>query len=272
MIRGLRRRLALRQRWRAARTAVAAPSRPRRSMEDMAITPEQARHLAESRSDPTAGGLSPLEEILYAGEGRLVHKWLHFPQVYERYLARYRGTPVRMLEIGVFQGGSLEMWRSYLGAEATIHGLDLDPACAERVTPPNRVHIGSQDDPELLRRVVAEMGGLDVVLDDGSHIGRHQWVSFAVLFPLLAEGGLYLIEDLHTSYWPGHEGGIGSKTSGIGLVEAVIQDMHGWYHDAPERTMAREWVHAVHVHDSVVVFEKGRVSPPRHVQVPGSAV
>ena len=82
-----------------------------------------------------------------------------------------------------------------------IFGIDVDPKCAA-FDGTAVVRIGSQDDPKFLRDVAAEMKGIDVVLDDGSHVGRHQRASFDVLFPLLSDGGIYIIEDVCTSYWP----------------------------------------------------------------------
>ena len=104
-----------------------------------------------------------------------------------------------MIEIGVFEGGSLDMWQRYLGADASIVGIDINPGCADRVDPPNVVHIGSQADRAFLEGVVAEFGAPELILDDGSHIARHQRASFEILFPLLQDGGLYIIEDTHTS-------------------------------------------------------------------------
>ncbi len=68
---------------------------------------------------------------------------------------------------------------------------------------PNQVRIGSQDDPAFLRSVIDEMGSPDIILDDGSHVSDHQKISFETLWPLLKVGGLYVIEDLHTAYFPG---------------------------------------------------------------------
>jgi hypothetical protein len=93
-------------------------------------------------------------KLFFAHHGRLVHKWIHYLEIYERHFAPYRNTPVKMLEIGVFKGGSLELWRDYFGADARIFGIDLDPECTNRVTPPNQVRIGSQANAKFLRSVV----------------------------------------------------------------------------------------------------------------------
>ncbi|MGH6912055.1 MAG: class I SAM-dependent methyltransferase, partial [Phenylobacterium sp.] len=171
-----------------------------------------------------------------------------------------------MLEIGVSQGGSLGMWRSYFGPEATIFGVDVDPACAERFDPPNQVRIGSQDDPAFLRSVVSEMGGLDIVLDDGSHVAPHQETSFRTLFPLLATGGLYIIEDTHTAYWPTYDGGYRRRGTAIELAKVLIDDMHAFYHGRPEVLASRSEVGAVLIFDSIIVIEKVDRPRPGHTR------
>ena len=82
-------------------------------------------------------------------------------------LDKLRGQPVTMLEIGVFDGGSLDMWRRYLGFAATIVGVDINPRCADLVDEPNIVCIGSQADRAFLEQVIARHGAPDLVLDDG---------------------------------------------------------------------------------------------------------
>lgn len=231
------------------------------SIETWGIAPDRAPALL-AQAD------SEMARQFYGHEGRPVHKWTHYLDRYEQHFARYRGTSVGMLEIGVFQGGSLQLWRSYFGPEARIMGVDIDPECAARVDAPNVVRIGSQDDPEFLRACVAELGApLDIVLDDGSHIGRHQWTSFQTLFPLVTDGGLYVIEDLHTSYWADFEGRADDSTTGIGLVHALMEDLHAWYHENDESTPAKNQVVGIHVYDSMVFIEKARRSRPEHILI-----
>lgn len=214
---------------------------------------------------------SDIERIVYGTRGRLVHKWLHYLPIYDAHFSKFRGTDFRMLEIGVFKGGSLELWRSYFGDKATIVGVDIDPTCADVVDPPNIVRIGSQDDPEFLRAVNEEFGPFDLVLDDGSHFGRHQLTSFDVLFPLLKSGGHYVIEDLHTSYWRSFEGGYRQPGTAIELVKDVIDDMHSWYHGHDTTTPARDSIVGIHVYDSMTVMDKGVKEPPRNIKVHAGA-
>jgi hypothetical protein len=210
---------------------------------------------------------SELAQTFFDHRGRAIHKWVHTLDLYDRYFAPLRSSKVSMLEIGVFRGGSLELWRKYFGSSATIFGIDIDPQCAGLADSPNEIRIGSQDDPEFLRSVVAEMGSLNLVLDDGSHIGRHQETSFRTLFPLLEDGGLYVIEDLHTSYWRMFEGGFRRRGTGIELVKELIDDMHAWWHPYREQLVAKDEISAIHFHESIVFIEKRRRGRPGHITV-----
>ncbi len=236
-----------------------------RWMRDLAIAAEEAPALA-------AGAKTDLARQFYDSQGRLVHKWLHYLDIYDRHFGQFRGTNVKMLEIGVFQGGSLDLWRHYFGPEAVIFGIDVNPEYAARVDPPNQMRIGSQDDPTFLASVVAEIGAPDIVLDDGSHIGRHQQASFECLFPLLAEGGLYVIEDLHSSYWGGfHEVGYRTSGSGIEQFKALVDDLHGHYHDRPANPLYRDQIASITFCDSIAIMEKRRRERLGHLQIDPTA-
>jgi hypothetical protein len=219
---------------------------------------------------------SDFGRLFYAHEGRLAHKWHHYLAIYDRILAPYRqgfvapdGTtrPLRFLEIGVAQGGSLQLWRQFLGPDAVIFGIDIDPACKAADDGNVHVRIGSQADPAFLRAVVAEMGGVDVVLDDGSHIATHQRVSFDTLFPLVTDRGLYAIEDLQTAYWRNWEGGYHRRGTFIEVAKQLIDDMHAWYHPYPAKiTNAKDEIYAMTWFDSVLAIEKRRKPQPMHIQ------
>lgn len=211
-----------------------------------------------------------LEKLFYSHKGRLVRKWTHYIGYYERHFARFRSSPVRFLEIGVFEGGSLELWRSYFGEDAAIYGVDINPACVDLAAPPNVIRIGSQADKTFMASVVNEMGGIDIVLDDGSHIAKHQRASLQILWPLLSEGGLYVIEDAHTSYWAGeYEGGYGRKGTAIDIAKSLLDDMHGWYHARGHKFVPRHTILGIHVYDSMIFIEKGNKEAPKHVAIGG---
>ena len=134
-----------------------------------------------------------------------------YAQHYEAHFARLRHKRLNLLEIGIggyddpqLGGESLLVWKHYF-PRARIYGLDIHP---KHGIDEHRIRAiqGSQADAELLRRVSAEVGGFDIVIDDGSHLNEHVIATFEVLFPLLHEGGMYVVEDTQTSYWPAFGG------------------------------------------------------------------
>jgi hypothetical protein len=126
---------------------------------------------------------------------------------YERHFRSLRKRKLQILEIGVggfsdpdAGGGSLRMWKYYF-PKSRIYSIDIyDKSHIEEYR--IKIFRGSQANPDFLRTVVEQMGRVDIVIDDGSHINEHVITSFRTLFPLLAEGGIYAIEDTQTSYWP----------------------------------------------------------------------
>ncbi|WP_434621572.1 class I SAM-dependent methyltransferase [Tabrizicola sp. M-4] len=209
-----------------------------------------------------------LLELYASGTERVINKWHHYLPLYDRYFARWRNRPFRFLEIGVSKGGSLDLWRRYFGPEAVIFGIDIDPKCAAFDGISGQVRIGSQDDPAFLARVVEEMGGVDVVLDDGSHLMPHVHKTFEVLFPKLSYGGTYMIEDLHTAYLRRYGGGFRSGENFFNFARRMVDDMHRWYHTHGERRPdLGPDCSGIHIHDSVAVFDKDRPFAPTHSRV-----
>jgi hypothetical protein len=170
--------------------------------------------------------------------------------------------------LGSPRAGSFAVWRPYFGPDATIYGIDTEEACRDKIESLGlncHARIGSQDDVAFLLRVVEDMGGIDIVIDDGSHIAEHQCATFRTLFPLLENGGLYICEDLHTSYWSDWHGGHRRPGTFIELVKDMIDSIHTWYwpltNDLTDMRLHRI-VSAIHIHDSMVVIEKNPVGSP----------
>ena len=131
-------------------------------------------------------------------EGPGIFKWWHYLPIYERHLARFRGQTVHLVEIGVWSGGSLRMWRDYLGVRSRVTGVDIDPACKAFETDGISVVIGDQGDPAFWQEFLADTAPIDVVIDDGSHLPADQIVTLKALLPELRPGGIYVCEDLHS--------------------------------------------------------------------------
>ncbi len=207
-------------------------------------------------------------EIYAHNKGCLIHKWHHYIPLYDRYCAPFRGRTIRFLEIGVSQGGSLQMWRKYFGNDAIIYGIDIDPNCEQLNGLAAQVRIGSQNDPEFLESVINEMGGIDIVSDDGSHHMKDIAATLKFLFPRLNNGGIYMVEDLHTAYWREFGGGYKSKISFFKIVADLINDMHHWYHaNGLKHPEISQYCSGIHVHDSMTVLEKDKTHRPTHSQI-----
>lgn len=213
---------------------------------------------------------TPMHEAFYFNQGSTVHKWRAYLDKYDRHLSRFRDTPVRLLELGVYRGGSLHLWRTYFGERATIFGIDIDPACAKYDRIAGQVRIGSQDDARFLRSVVGEMGGIDVVIDDGSHVASHQRASFEVLFSLLDRNGVYICEDTVSGYFRGYfEGGFRRKTNFIEIAKNIADDMNADFHGRqPSIASAPREIGGLHFYQGMVVIEKASQPVPSHMKIP----
>jgi hypothetical protein len=130
-------------------------------------------------------------------EGPGIWKWRHYFDIYDRHLGRFRDRAVRVLEIGIYSGGSLEMWRNYFGPRCEIYGIDIEPACKAYEGDSVKVFIGDQGDRNFWRRFKHEVQGVDIVIDDGGHLPEQQIVTFEELLPHLRPGGVYICEDIH---------------------------------------------------------------------------
>lgn len=231
---------------------------------------EQWMSRQSSATDPAtpASGLEDREHNVSTRGWKSLDKWKHYLPIYERHVPRtIHGKPVRLLEIGVQGGGSLAMWRHWLDPSSIIHGLDIDPSCvAYGIDHRVIIHTGSQSNSELLETIVDEMNGLDVVIDDGSHVSSDQWTSFETLFPHLHDDGVYIIEDVHASYWgtPPYDGGLRKTGSFIERIKDLIDQLHADYIGNPHAANPgiAATIHGIHIYDSIIVIEKCAPKPP----------
>jgi hypothetical protein len=210
------------------------------------------------------------EEFVFKKSHRKIHKILHYFEIYEKYFSGYLGRPIRMLEIGVWNGGSAQMWKDYFADGSQIVGIDIDSRCKQFEEDGIAICIGSQADPDFLRRVNEEYGPFDIILDDGSHINEHQIITFECLFPLLVDGGIYMCEDTHTSYWKDYGGGLYDPNSFIEYSKYLIDvvnygniDIVGRGCQTEDRNLIKlkqfkGMIKAIHFYDSVVVMEKNK--------------
>jgi MycE methyltransferase N-terminal len=187
---------------------------------------------------------------------------------YERHLGPLRDRRLTILEIGVggygepaAGGGSLRMWRGYF-PRALVYGLDIwdkRPHDSQRITTIR----GDQSDQDGLSAIAAKLGGLDLVIDDGSHVSDHVIASFLALFPHLRPGGLYAIEDVQTSYWPlfgGNGEDLDDPRTSLGFLKTLLDGLNHrellhTHRRQPQPTDGQ--ITGIHFYRNLVLLEKG---------------
>ncbi len=208
--------------------------------------------------------MSDLWSLFLNNQGPIINKWHHYFPAYERHFSRFVNRSVRFLEIGVYKGGSLNMWKQYFGPNALIVGIDIDENCRKFDHPEWGIHvrIGDQSDPAFLQRIVDEFGPFDIVLDDGSHIMKHVIASFDFLYRHVTREGVYMVEDMHTSYWEKYGGGLEKEGSFIEKSKKLIDYLNFSHTEGKikENDFSLS-TGSISFYDSIVVFEKSEFRP-----------
>lgn len=121
----------------------------------------------------------------------------NYSRQYETLLYSYRSKPIRFLEIGVFKGESIKAFREVFENAICLVGLDINPACRQYEDLSKNIHIelGDASTSVFIEYITNKYGKFDIILDDGSHRNNHVIESFELLFPLLNDNGLYIVED-----------------------------------------------------------------------------
>jgi hypothetical protein len=167
--------------------------------------------------------MKALQDLYAAHDGKVSDRWSSYLDTYQRLFAPLRDRPLRMLEIGVQNGGSLELWSRFFANAQKLVGCDINPDCARLHYDDPRVElvVGDANMDEVHDRIRSLVPELDLVIDDGSHLSGDIVRSFGRYFPMLGDDGLYVAEDLHCSYWKHFEGGLFDQTSSISFFKAL---------------------------------------------------
>ena len=189
-------------------------------------------------------------------DDRHINKWTQYFPVYERYMERFVNQSVFLLEIGVSHGGSLQLWKKYLGPRALIVGIDVEEQIKDVEENQIHIRIGSQTDRDFLSKVLAEFGTPDIVIDDGSHVMKHVNSTFEFLYPKIQRNGIYIVEDMHTAYWEGWGGGLRKQGTFIENSKKMIDELNGKYWENEDNFIQKN-TFGISFYDSMVIFERG---------------
>lgn len=199
----------------------------------------------------------------------------YYTKVYDEYLSKMRHDNICFLEIGIYQGASVKMWEEYF-PNAELHFIDINPGYVEYHSERSQYHFLDQSNKKALISLCNSLERpFEVIIDDGGHTMQQQRVSFETLFPFLKSGGLYIIEDLHTSYWKQYGGGgtfknpKPSKHSTINFLKDRIDDLNmigaksqcADKEKAPKSltdtlTIYQNEIEYMHFYDSVCIIKK----------------
>ena len=165
-----------------------------------------------------------LQEIHQQHIGKVSDKWSLYLNSYDKFLSPYRQQAINLLEIGVQNGGSLEVWAQYFPHARNIIGCDIHPKCGELQYTDPRIHvvIGNAIAPETQQQIAQITPHLDVIIDDGSHTSGDIIHTFARYFDQLKDGGIFIFEDLHCSYWQEFDGGLYHPHSSIAFFKSLV--------------------------------------------------
>lgn len=209
--------------------------------------------------------MNDLEKYFTENKGGLLHKWKHYFEIYDRHFSRFRGTHVHVVEFGVYQGGSLRMWKQYFGPKSKIFGIDINPHCKKLEEEQIEIFIGDQEDRRFLKSLRREIPKIDILIDDGGHTMKQQINTYEELFPYIDENGVYLCEDLHTSYLPRWGGGYKRPGTFIEYSKNFIDYINAWHSVETSTLRVTEFtksVHSLHYYDSILVIEKRPIQKP----------
>ncbi|MDO8727378.1 MAG: hypothetical protein Q7J35_15010 [Candidatus Methanoperedens sp.] len=216
--------------------------------------------------------MNDLEKYFRENNKKQIHKWIHYFDIYERHFSRFRNEEISVLEIGIYQGGSLQMWKNYFGGKAKIYGIDINPKCKELEEENIKIFIGSQSDRDFLKKIKQSIPKIDILIDDGGHKFIQQIVTYEELFDHVKDDGVYLCEDLLTSYQMVLYGG-GHKRNGTFIEYSKnFIDFLNAYHSEQKSlkvTAFTKSVDSIHYYDSVIVIEKRKREKP-HTEMTGT--
>jgi hypothetical protein len=165
-----------------------------------------------------------LAELYAEHKGKVSDKWSLYLEIYDRIFKDMRQDSLALLEIGIQNGGSLEIWARFFPFATSIIGCDINLKCLNLKYSEQNVNlvVGDANEAETCRAILSISNAFDIVIDDGSHRSSDIIKSFCLYFPSINPGGLFIAEDLHCSYWAPFEGGLRGVFSSIEFFKRLV--------------------------------------------------
>ena len=167
--------------------------------------------------------LKPISQLYWERRGKVSNKWTLYLHEYDRLFVPYRDRPITLLEFGVQNGGSLEIWAEAFPNAICLIGCDINPDCGKLIYDDKRITIMICDATmeDCKREILSKASTFDIIIDDGSHRSGDIVRSFWRYFTCLNESGVYVIEDMHCSYWQEFDGGLYHPYSSMAFFKCL---------------------------------------------------
>ena len=179
--------------------------------------------------------------------------------VYEELFSKYVNQEVTFVEVGILNGGSLFMWRDYLGPKARIIGIDLSEDALKWEEFGFEIYIGDQSSALFWENFFSSVGTIDVILDDGGHTYKQQITTVMESVPFIKSGGLIVVEDTHSSYLSNF--GSPSKRTFIQFTKGLIDSINQRYSGVESgKELTNNSIYSVSYFESIVSFQ---ISPEK---------
>jgi SAM-dependent methyltransferase len=226
--------------------------------------------LAPQRQDGDGLSETPNPILSYFNahtEGPGIYKFLHYFDIYHRHFSKFVGREVHVLEVGLWSGGSLTMWREYFGKGCRVYGVDIEEACMAYENVGIKVFIGDQADRSFWTRVKHTVPRIDILIDDGGHFPEQQRITLEEMLPYIAPGGVYLCEDIHDfNEFAAYVQGLASDLNSEWTSGEMPAGTSGW---AVTPSNFQAAISSIHLYPFVAVIEKrerslGRLICPKH--------
>jgi hypothetical protein len=182
--------------------------------------------------------------------GKGIWKWQHYFDIYHRHFQKFVGKEVRVVEVGIYSGGSLDMWKAYFGPKCRVYGVDIEEACKVYEDDRTEIFIGDQGDRQFWRDFRKQVPDIDIVIDDGGHFPEQQIVTVEETLPYMRSGGVYLCEDV-----------VGIHNRFAAYVHGLTTALNAFALKNPEESRVlpsslQRSICSVHLYPFVVVVEK----------------
>lgn len=215
-----------------------------------------------------------IQEIYSSKSGKVTDKWESYLHFYNELFKPLKNTKISMLEIGIQNGGSHEVWAEYFASGERFIGCDIDQKCNNLKYKDERIKlvIGNVNKESTYKQITEIKESFDIIIDDGSHLSSDIINSFLIYFPHIKPGGIYIVEDIHTLYLRDWEGGILNEVGAMNFFKKIIDitNYQFWKDDLsiatffrtffdnkynPE-TITKGWIESIEFRNSIITIKK----------------